>query len=160
MDARPLDADLEEVIAASRVAFVDALNAGRPEDAAALYAVDARLLAPSAQVIDGRAAIESFWRAGVQAGVADVELEPLELDHRGGAVYEIGHYTLRLTPDGETPRSEGGKYLLVHQRQPDGSWQWAVEMFNPDGPPTGIPNGESGAARSAAPAIRPGEETT
>jgi len=25
--------------------------------------------------------------------------------------------------------------LLVHERQEDGSWRWAVETFNPDTPP-------------------------
>jgi hypothetical protein len=90
---------------------------------------------PPAELIEGREAIEAFWQAGLEAGVSEVEFEALELERQDGLAYEIGRYSLRLEPaDGGTV-VDRGKYVLVHERQEDGSWQWAVEMFNPEAPP-------------------------
>jgi uncharacterized protein (TIGR02246 family) len=131
MDERRL---LAKAIAETRAAFVQALKDGDARAVSGLYADDARMLAPSAELVDGREAIESFWRAGVQAGISDVELVPLQLEHADGLAYEIGRYALSVeAPDGMVV--DRGKYLLVHARQTDGSWRRAAEMFSPDGPP-------------------------
>jgi uncharacterized protein (TIGR02246 family) len=133
-DLSPQD-PTNRAIADATAALVAALNAGNPRDAAALYAEDARLLPPAAPVIEGREAVEAFWRAGLESGVADVQLEPLEVDHREGVAYELGRYRLRLTATAERAAVNRGSYLVVHQRQPDGEWRRAIETFNPDGTP-------------------------
>lgn len=134
MDGMSHDGLLDGSIRESRAAFVAALRGGDAAAASAVYADDARLLAPSAEVMRGRAAIEAFWRAGVDAGVAEVELEVLELDRRDGVAYEIGRYAMQLRPSDGGTVIDRGNYVLVHERQPDGSWRRAVEMFTPDGP--------------------------
>ena len=63
-----------------------------PQAASASYAPDARLLAPSAELFRGRAAIERFWMAGLDAGISEVRQETLELVRRNGFAYEIGRY--------------------------------------------------------------------
>jgi ketosteroid isomerase-like protein len=132
--ARENSRQLDLAIAESRVAFVAALRGGDATAASAVYAEDARLLPPSAELLQGREAIEAFWKAGVEAGISEVELEALEFESDGGLAYEIGRYALRLRPaDGGTV-VDRGKYLLVHQRGPDGSWRRAAEMFNPEAP--------------------------
>ena len=78
-----------------------------------------------------------FWRAGLDAGVSEVELEELVFDRQDGLAYEIGRYALRLQPEGGSTVVDRGKYVLVHERQDDGTWQRAVEMFSPDVPPAG-----------------------
>jgi ketosteroid isomerase-like protein len=135
MDGPSRDSRAEGAIAEARAAFVAAVKRGDAREAARVYAKDARLLAPSAELIEGRKAIEAFWRAGIEAGVADVDLDALELDRQDGLAYEIGRYALRLRPAEGGTVVDRGKYLLVHERQSDGSWRWAVEMFNPDMPP-------------------------
>jgi ketosteroid isomerase-like protein len=122
-------------IAATRAAFIAALRGGDATAASAVYADDARLLPPSAELVEGRAAIEAFWRAGIESGIAAVELESLQLTRQGRLAYEIGRYALRLEPAGAEAVLDRGKYLLVHARQNDGCWRWAVEMFNPEAPP-------------------------
>jgi ketosteroid isomerase-like protein len=92
------------------------------------------LLAPSAELFRGRAAIERFWLAGLDTGISEVRLETLELVRRNGFAYEIGSYELGLRPAGDVPVVDRGKYVRVHERQADGSWLWAVEMFNPHVP--------------------------
>lgn len=120
------------VIGRAGDAFVAALEVGNAKAASASYTVDARLLAPSAEVFRGREAIERFWRAGVDTGISDVRLETIELVRLSGLAYEIGQYTLGLRPVDGIPIVESGKYVRIHEQQADGSWLWAVEMFNPE----------------------------
>lgn len=137
MEGQPrLGGDLrDDAIDATRIAFAGALSRGDAKAATACYAPGARLLPPSADLIEGRPAIEAFWEAGLRAGVTGVELEPLEIERRGVLAYEIGRYALRLNPvDGPTV-VDRGRYLLVLAQQADGSWERAVEMFNPAAPP-------------------------
>jgi ketosteroid isomerase-like protein len=122
----------DDVIGKARDAFVGALESGDATAASASYTSDARLLAPSAELFRGRAAIERFWLAGLDTGISDVRLETLELVRRNGFAYEIGRYELGLRPADEMPVVDRGKYVRVHEQQADGSWLWALEMFNPD----------------------------
>jgi ketosteroid isomerase-like protein len=115
-------------------AFVVALELGNAKAASAAYTRDARLLAPSAELFRGRPAIERFWRAGVETGIAEVQLETLELVRRNGLAYEIGRYAHGLRPSDGVPIVDRGAFVRVHEQQPDGSWLWALEMFNPGAP--------------------------
>jgi ketosteroid isomerase-like protein len=121
-------------IAASRTAFVAAIRAGDAKAAASVYSPGAQLLAPATELIRGRDAIEWFWRTGVDAGIFDVEL--LVEDLRDGAelAFEIGRYGLRLKSSRSETVVDQGRYVLVHERQPGGSWCRVVEMFSPEAP--------------------------
>ena len=116
----------------ARSRFVDALRRGDAAAAAEVYAEDARLLPPTAELMHGREAITAFWRAGLDAGISDIALDPLELERSDGFAYEIGRYRLQLDPADGGSIVDRGKYVLVHERQADGSWRRAVEMFNPE----------------------------
>ena len=123
--------DLTGATAAHR-AFATALRRGDAAAVSALYTESAWLLAPAAAPIRGRTAIEQYWQTGVDAGVRDVDLEPVRFETRRDVIYELGRYAVAVERDG--PVADRGDYLLVHERQDDGSWRWAVEMFNPDAP--------------------------
>ena len=134
MGERPGDHAAGEAIAESRDAFVSAMCCGDANAAATVYADSARLLAPSAELIQGRKEITAFWQAGIEAGISSVELEALEIEHHGGFAYEVGRYALRLEPPEGITVVDRGKYALVHEQQADGRWLRAVETFNPDAP--------------------------
>jgi ketosteroid isomerase-like protein len=119
-------------IAGSRSAFASALSRGDSRGASALYTEDARLLPPAAELVQGRAAIEAFWRAGIEVGIAHADYEALELHRQNGLAYEVGRYALRLRQADGGTMVDRGDYVLVHERQADGSWRRAVEMFSPD----------------------------
>lgn len=125
-------------IQAAREAFVAALRRGDAESAARAYTEDARLMAPSAEVLTGRPAIAQFWRAGVEVGIEAIELESLEVkvEPGGNVAYEIGRYVLQLRSPSGQQVVDRGRYLLVHRREADARWRRAVETFNPDTPPT------------------------
>jgi ketosteroid isomerase-like protein len=133
MDIRNRKVDLrDDVIGKARDVFVGALESGDARAASASYTPDARLLTPSAELFRGRLAIERFWMAGLDTGISEVLLETLELVRRNGFAYEIGRYELGLRPADGMPVVDRGKYVRVHEQQADGSWLWALEMFNPD----------------------------
>ena len=145
MDVQDRDGPpLDKALAENRASFVAALAGGDAKAAAAVYAANARLLAPSAELLRGSEAIEAFWRAGLEAGIRSAELEAVELDRRESLAYEIGRYALRLEPAEGGTVVDRGNYLLVHERQGDGSWRWAVEMFNPDSSPAAAGVDEAG----------------
>lgn len=121
-------------IAEGRAAFAEALRHGDAQAAGSIYAEMARLAPPSADLIEGRAAIEAFWQAGLDAGIVDVELDAVEVRHRVGLAYEIGRYVLHLRPSASGAVVDRGTYLLVLEQHVDGSWRRVVEMFNPAEP--------------------------
>lgn len=108
-------------------ALADALSRRDVTGAALLYADDAFLLSPAAELISGRREIEAYWDAGLALGLVRVELTALELRVVADTAIEIGRYVLGL--DGA---SDGGKYCALHRRDGDGAWRRVVEVFNPD----------------------------
>lgn len=131
-------------IGAARQAFIAALRAGEGVAAAAAYTPDARLLAPSAELLTGRDSIASFWQAGIEAGIDGIELQALdlEIDPGGQSALEIGRYVLRLNSSSSAAVEDRGRYLLVYRRESDGIWRRAAETFSPgDVPPRSIPVG-------------------
>lgn len=143
IDPRPSD-DPIDAIAAARRAFVGAVDRRDPVGLGDAYTIDARLLAPSAELIAGRSSIARFWEAGIDAGLETIEMDLLDLEvgPDGAAATEIGRYLLRLaSPSGERIE-ERGRYLIVHRRERDGTWRRATETFSPDDRPS--PAGRAG----------------
>ncbi len=135
MDANEIDVRLGRAARAANRRFLAAIRRRDPVAAASGYADDARLLAPSSDLIEGRAGIESFWRAGLDAGIRAVERVPVRLDSNRSVAFEIGRYAIRLRPTGGGSVVDRGTYLLVHEHAPAGGWRWTLEMFTPDGAP-------------------------
>jgi ketosteroid isomerase-like protein len=125
----------------SRDTFADAIRRGDAQAAASAYTETARLLAPSADLIEGRESIAAFWQAGLDAGVVEVEREAVAVRRRDCMAYEVGRYAVQVRPaDGRTV-VDRGTYVLVLEQQADGSWCRAVEMFSPESQPgAGFPS--------------------
>lgn len=120
----------EDVVEANR-SFVAAIKAHDMAATADAYTTDAKLIAPSADLFEGRSAIAEFWRAGVDAGVADASFEALTLERQDGFAYELGYYTLHVQPADSEAVFDRGSYVLIHRREADGKWRKALEMFSP-----------------------------
>src|SRR2546423_14980778 len=82
---------------------------------ARLYADDGRLLAPNAEPIEGRAAIEGFLQQLIDMGGKSIELEPIDVKEGGNITSEYGRYTMRIEPEGADPITDVGKYVIVHE---------------------------------------------
>jgi ketosteroid isomerase-like protein len=127
----------EDAIGAARAAFIEALQRGDAAAASAAYTEDARLLAPSTEVLSGRASVARFWQAGIDAGVEAIDLQSggVEIEPGGDVATEMGRYVLSLRPDRGPVVVDRGSYLLVYRRV-DGAWRRAAETFHPDLPPS------------------------
>jgi uncharacterized protein (TIGR02246 family) len=123
-----------EAVAANNHRFAAAAARGDPGGMAAVYADDAELLPPDTEPLRGREGIERFWRGGIEMGICGIELETLSLQASDGVAFEVGRWTLRIEPDCGETEADVGKYVVVHRRQPDGSWRRAVEIFNWNAP--------------------------
>ena len=111
--------------------FARALEAGDAAAASGAYAEGATLVAPVAGLLRGRVEIEAFWSAGISAGISEAAFDPLAFESRGRLAYEVGRYRLRLEDEAGVT-FDHGSYMAVHERQPDGSWQWGAQMLSAD----------------------------
>ena len=125
---------MENEIHAATTALVTALERADVAAAAAVYADDARLLASSAELIQGRAEIEAYWRTGIDLGLCGLSFESGLLKATDPGVLELGRYAVAVRSVPTAPAVERGAYLVLHTQARDGSWQRAVEVFNPDEP--------------------------
>lgn len=121
-------------LSALRRAFEAAVGSHDAGATAAAYAEDARLFLPTGQAIEGRDAIEVFWRTGFEAGASRIDLRPSMVDIGDGVAWEAGEYGLTSEPPYERPAVERGRYLTVHRQGSDGRWQRALDLLSPDGP--------------------------
>jgi len=121
--------DSESAIRALKDAFVRHFNTGDADRAVrAFYAEDARLLAPDAPIIAGRAQIRDALQAGLAAGMGDLSMEISEIEVAGSGdlAYGIGAFSLTR------PEPRRGKFITVFRRQADGSWRCVADSSSPN----------------------------
>jgi ketosteroid isomerase-like protein len=53
----------------------------------------------------------------------------------GDLTIEYGRYRLGIEPEGQTAMIDVGKYVVVHEAQPDGSSKIVLDIFNSNSPP-------------------------
>ena len=91
-----------------------------------IYTVDARVLPPGADLIEGREKIMAFWQAAVaDMNVQDVKLVSVNAHLAGDSIIEVGRAQLFL-PEGQTAEV---KYV-VEWRQEGGAWKWHTDIWN------------------------------
>jgi ketosteroid isomerase-like protein len=125
---------MEGEIHETTAALVSSLERGDAASAAAAYADDAKLLAPAAELIRGRAEIEAYWRAGILIGLSTVAFERQVIAALGRRVAELGRYAVSVDAAQLGRVVDRGTYLVLHTQIADGSWRRTVDVFNPDGP--------------------------
>ena len=61
-------------------------------------------------------------------------LEVADLDGRADVAYMRGTFAMTLEPEGAPAVSMAGKYVEILKKQADGTWRFAVDIFNSDAP--------------------------
>ena len=112
--------------------WVLACNTKHLDDLLDLYAADALVLRSNYPPVRGAAAVREFFFAGLEAGLGDVEVEPLRLEVAGDLAYEAGRCKALVPGASGKRREERGKYLWVFARQSNGEWQLAVDCWSSD----------------------------
>lgn len=91
-----------------------------------VYTLDARILPPGADLIEGRENIKRFWEVAVTGlDVQNAKLISVNAHQSGDSIIEIGAAELFL-PKGA---SLAVKYV-VEWRQEDGAWKWHTDIWN------------------------------
>jgi uncharacterized protein (TIGR02246 family) len=119
-----------EGIETTNRAFMDAVDDGDASAIAALYTEDARLLPPGAPPMDGRAAIEAYWKEGLAAGIAGLQLNTQTIDEGDGWALEVGTAVATMG-QGEEAIEATGKYM-VQFKDEAGTWKLATDIWNFD----------------------------
>ena len=107
-----------------------ARNSGDADAMAALHTEDAQVLPPGAPVVEGRAAIRTFFRNLFEQRVAPAAFDERDIIVFGNIVYRQGIYSVTLA-DGST---EYGKFIQLWKRV-DGVWKIHRQMWSRNGPP-------------------------
>lgn len=104
-----------------------------------MYAADAALAAPGANIVSGKEAIAK----DMQAMASDpnfalgFESDRVGVAASGDLAYTRGHYTMTMTdPATKAPFTSKGNYLTVWRKQADGSWLAVEDFVTPGAPPT------------------------
>jgi uncharacterized protein (TIGR02246 family) len=131
--------------------WVQACNTKHLDDLVEIYHPDAIVLRPNVPPVRGTAAIREFFFSVLDAGLGEVELEPIRVELAGEIAYEAGRCKM-LVPHMGKRREERGKYLITLARQA-GEWKIIADCWSSDLSLSA--GGEVPAANGAAPAARP-----
>jgi uncharacterized protein (TIGR02246 family) len=115
-------------IDAAEKQWMTAFNGGDASAVANIYTTDARLMAPNADIIEGRSDIEGFVKGFVATG-AQIKFDLITVHETPELAVAVGRYEMDIpTPDG--PQKDNGKYIEVWAKQSDGSWLIQEDIFN------------------------------
>lgn len=114
-------------IEAVNAQFAHALETGDAALIASLYAPDAVALPPGMPMASG-SAIQEMWQGMADMGITGGSLKTVSYEEHDDTAIETGQYEVRAGTD----VVDVGKYVVVHRRQPDGSWKLGIDIWNSD----------------------------
>ena len=116
-----------------------AVEAGDVAQVVALYTDDIVQMPPDAPANRGKQAIEEYYGGAFElfsVGVTWPVEGTEEIIVADGWAFHLSEYILRFTPKAGGEAFEvRGKIIEICQRQPDGSWKFAREIWNRNSPP-------------------------
>ena len=109
-----------------------ACNTKQLDDLVDLYVPDALLQRPNVSAVRGTAAIREFFFGLLEAGMSEVEMEPLRTELFGDFGYEAGRCKSLVPIAIGKRREERGKYLILLSRQANGEWKIVADNWSSD----------------------------
>lgn len=124
-----------------------ACNTKHLDDLVELYAPDASVLRANVPPVRSTPAIRELFFSVLEAGLGEVQMEPLRVEIFGEIAYEVGRCTMLAPTAMGKRREERGKYVIVAARQA-GEWKILVDCWSTD---LSLASGsEQGPSKSAA----------
>ncbi len=125
--------------AAIRAAVKEWSAAAQAKDAdkfGSFYAEDAALLLENAPDINGKAALREAIGGMMQDPnfALSFEADKVVVARSGDLAYETGSYSMTLSDAKKKPSTQTGHYVVVWQREADGSWKVARDVPVSDPP--------------------------
>jgi ketosteroid isomerase-like protein len=112
--------------------WVLACNTKHLDDLLELYTADALVLRSNCPPLRGASAVHEFFFGALDAGLGEVELEPLRVEVVGELAYEGGRFKALIPSATGKRREERGKYLWVCARQTNGEWKVSADCWSSD----------------------------
>lgn len=118
---------------------VAAINANDADAWARCFTTDGVQMPPNDAANIGIDAILAWSTGLLTVFCAEFSLNVDEVELTGERwALERGSYTIALTAKaGGPPHSDSGKYMTIYERQTDGSWLMARDIWNSNQPPPG-----------------------
>jgi len=119
-----------------REAHVAALNAGDADAWVECFSADAVQMPPNSPANVGAETIRGWSGGMLTVFRAEFSLSPEEVQVAGEDwAFERGTYAITLTPRAEgEPIQDAGKYITLYQRQANGTWLMARDIWNSNNP--------------------------
>lgn len=121
--------EVKKAIDTNNERFSEGFQKGDASITASVFAENAVVFPPDAPMVEGRGAIEEFWRAVMASGVKGVELTTIELSGSGDYLHERGTGIIRVRPPGGTPAEQKIKFVVVWKHTADG-WKNMWDIWN------------------------------
>lgn len=123
-------AEVQQAIEAVNAQVADALGRGDGAAFASFYTENAMFMAPNAEAVRGRQAIQDGMGQD-ETKLTDLKLTTSEVEVHGDTAIEVGSYSINITPPGqEESIPDKGKYVVIWKKQADGSWKLHRDIFN------------------------------
>ena len=120
--------------------YQSAFNSNDASAAAAHFTESAVSMPPNDEALSGRQAITDDMSAMFEGMSAELTISSEEVEVAGDWAFDRGTFTMKMTPKGDDEAMEDkGKYLVIFQKETDGSWKIAREVWNSDNPLPGSP---------------------
>jgi uncharacterized protein (TIGR02246 family) len=129
--ASPIVSRAEAALRKMTQDWVQACNTKHLDDLLEFYSPDAMVLRPNVPPIRGAAAIREFFFGALEAGLGEVELDPLRVELLGDVAYEAGRCKMLVPVAMGKRREERGKYMIMFSRQ-NGEWKAVADTWSSD----------------------------
>lgn len=117
---------VQEAIETTDRAFESNFNQHNAEGMARLYTEDGQLLPPGSDVVSGRDDIAAFWQQIFEMGVANAQLDTVEVEDHGETAIEVGQFTLSAADD---QTIDHGTFVVIWKNV-DGEWKLHRDIWN------------------------------
>ena len=118
-----------------REVHVAAVNDGDADGWAGCFTDDAVQMPPHFGINTGKTAIRGWNKGFLSMFACRFSLSVDEVQATGDWAFERGCYVITLTPRASGgSMDDHGKYITIYQRQSDGSWKIARDIWNSNQP--------------------------
>jgi uncharacterized protein (TIGR02246 family) len=129
--------DARQAIEDAMTKYVDAVKRGDPAAIAAAHTDDAIVVMPSGPPMKGRSGVsEGFAKMLAASSVKELRSSNVDRTVTGDVAVETGSFAVTMQPRAIGQEvTDKGQYMVVWQRQTDGSWRIARAFNRLDTPP-------------------------
>ena len=122
--------EVRAIIEAQNAKYMAAFKEKDATSIAALHTEDVTIMAPGRQIVKGRNETEQLLTEDFQAGANEIYFKTLEVTVNGDTAYELGFHTVTVHSESKEIIADGGHYVVIWKRQPDGNWLVHVDIWN------------------------------